>query len=139
MRSRNVSLMVQNAKIMNENLLGKNVKTSENEVVFRLDSGYQVNVNPKSQLLKWHEKAVFRKNNTCVLNNGDNIVPIISDFYLKSETNKHKITYKLLVTTLDSCSILAFEAYKEQGKIQRLSLINKNLVEQFSKNFRLSF
>lgn len=102
------------------------LKVNNNSVIFKLDTGSQVNVIPKSELLKWKEKPVVRKNYLPVLDYSDNVVPIIGECYLKCKTDKFENDFKFLVTSLDSCPILGLDACKNLGLIQRLNLINKN-------------
>ncbi|GFR24083.1 retrovirus-related Pol polyprotein from transposon 17.6 [Trichonephila clavata] len=45
--------------------------------MFKLDTGSQVNVIPKSELIKWEEKPAVRNCNTAVLDYSDNRVPIL--------------------------------------------------------------
>ncbi|GFU17372.1 retrovirus-related Pol polyprotein from transposon opus [Nephila pilipes] len=68
--------------------------------MFKLDAGSQVNVIPKSELLKWEEKPAVRKCKTAVLDYSDNRVPILD-----------------------------LEACRELGLIQRLNMIYKSPIE----------
>ncbi|GFY73822.1 hypothetical protein TNIN_489611 [Trichonephila inaurata madagascariensis] len=45
--------------------------------MFKLETGSQVNVIPKSKLLKWDKKRAVRNCKTAVLDYSDNIVPIL--------------------------------------------------------------
>ncbi|GFQ71511.1 retrovirus-related Pol polyprotein from transposon 17.6 [Trichonephila clavata] len=53
------------------------IYVNKNPVMFKLDTGSQVNVIPKSELLKWEEKPAVRKCKTAVLDYSDNRVPIL--------------------------------------------------------------
>ncbi|GFS92943.1 hypothetical protein TNCV_1886111 [Trichonephila clavipes] len=68
--------------------------------MFKLVTGSQVNVIPKSELLKWDEKPVVRNCKIAVLDYSDNRVPN-----------------------------LGLEACKELGLIQRLNMIFKSPIE----------
>ncbi|GFQ84809.1 uncharacterized protein TNCT_344861 [Trichonephila clavata] len=68
--------------------------------MFKLDTGSQVNVICKSELLKWEEKPAVRKCKTAVLDYSDNRVPV-----------------------------LGLEACRELGLIQRLNMIYKSPIE----------
>ncbi|GFU16658.1 retrovirus-related Pol polyprotein from transposon 17.6 [Nephila pilipes] len=50
---------------------------NKNAVIFKLDIGSQVNVIPKSELLKWEEKPAVRNCKIAVLDYSDNRVPIL--------------------------------------------------------------
>ncbi|GFY52797.1 transposon Tf2-9 polyprotein [Trichonephila inaurata madagascariensis] len=56
--------------------------------MFKLDTGSQVNVIPKSELLKWHEKPVVRNCKIAVLDYSDNRVPTLGECYLNCETKR---------------------------------------------------
>lgn len=120
------------------------IKVNQNEVEFKLDTGSQVNVIPKTELLKWKEKPIVRKCKTPVLDYSDNIVPIMGECYLDCTTSKRKINCKFLVTSLDSCPILGLNACKELKLIRRLNLISENfrktdspqkIIEEYSDVF----
>ncbi|GFW20580.1 retrovirus-related Pol polyprotein from transposon 17.6 [Trichonephila clavipes] len=64
------------------------VLVNKNAVMFKLDTGSQVNVIPKSELLKWDEKPVIRNCKITVLDYGDNRVPILGECYLNCETKR---------------------------------------------------
>ncbi|GFU36077.1 uncharacterized protein TNCV_2342921 [Trichonephila clavipes] len=68
--------------------------------MFKLDTGSQVNVIPKSELLKWEEKPAVRNCKTGMLDYSDNRVPI-----------------------------LCLEACRELGLIQRLNMIYRSFIE----------
>ncbi|GFQ67082.1 retrovirus-related Pol polyprotein from transposon 17.6 [Trichonephila clavata] len=51
---------------------------NKNAVMFKLDTGSQVNVIPNSELLKWEEKPTVRNCKTAVLDYSDNRVPILA-------------------------------------------------------------
>ncbi|GFY45798.1 retrovirus-related Pol polyprotein from transposon 17.6 [Trichonephila inaurata madagascariensis] len=53
------------------------ILVNKNAVTFKLDTGFQVNVIPKSELLKWVEKPVVRNCKIAVLDYSDNRVPIL--------------------------------------------------------------
>ncbi|GFR02203.1 reverse transcriptase domain-containing protein [Trichonephila clavata] len=76
------------------------IYVNKNPVMFKLDTGSQVNVIPKSEILKWEEKPAVRKCKTAVLDYSDNKVPI-----------------------------LGLEACRELGLIQRLNMIYKIPIE----------
>ncbi|GFX40521.1 reverse transcriptase domain-containing protein [Trichonephila clavipes] len=97
--------------------------------MFKLDTGSQVNVISKSELLKWDEKPVVRNFKIAVLDYSDNRVPILGECHLNCETKRYRKTYKFLVTSLNSCPILGLEACRELGLIQRLNMIYKSPIE----------
>ncbi|GFY13754.1 uncharacterized protein TNCV_4961241 [Trichonephila clavipes] len=102
---------------------------NKNAVMFKLDTGSQVNVIPKSELLKWDEKPVVRNCKIAVLDYSDNRVPILGVCYLNCETKRYRKTSEFLVTSLNSCSNLGLEACRELGLIQRLNMIYKSAIE----------
>lgn len=104
----------------------QDITVDGNKVQFKLDTGSQVNVIPKTELLRWKEKPVVKKCKTPVLDYSDNIVLMIGECYLNCATDKYKLKCKFLVTSLDSCPILGLEACRELGLIQRLNLINRD-------------
>ncbi|GFQ83696.1 retrovirus-related Pol polyprotein from transposon opus [Trichonephila clavata] len=53
------------------------IYVNKNPVMFKLDTGSQVNVIPKSELLKWEEKPGVRKCETAVLDYSDNRFSIL--------------------------------------------------------------
>ncbi|GFY79394.1 alanine--glyoxylate aminotransferase 2, mitochondrial [Trichonephila inaurata madagascariensis] len=55
------------------------ILVNKNAVTFKLETGSQVNVIPKSELLKWVEKPVVRNCKIAVLDYSDNRVPILED------------------------------------------------------------
>ncbi|GFY48540.1 hypothetical protein TNIN_498311 [Trichonephila inaurata madagascariensis] len=61
------------------------VLVNKNAATFKLDTGSQVNVTPKSELLKWVEKPVVRNRKIAVLDYSDNRVPILGECYLNCE------------------------------------------------------
>ncbi|GFY55502.1 retrovirus-related Pol polyprotein from transposon opus [Trichonephila inaurata madagascariensis] len=64
------------------------ILVNKNAVTFKLDTGSQVNVIPKSELLKWVEKTVVRNCKIAVLDYSDNRVPILGECYLNCETER---------------------------------------------------
>ncbi|GFS31781.1 reverse transcriptase domain-containing protein [Trichonephila inaurata madagascariensis] len=105
------------------------ILVNKNAVMFKLDTGSQVNVIPKSELLKWVEKPLVRNCKIAVLDYSDNRVPILGECYLNCETKRYRKTYKFLVTSLNSCPILGLETCRELGLIQRLNTIYKSPIE----------
>ncbi|GFT40550.1 uncharacterized protein TNCV_2092711 [Trichonephila clavipes] len=91
------------------------ILVNKNAVMFKLDTGSEVNVIPKSELLKWDEKPVVRNCKIAVLDYSDNKIPILGECYLNCETKMYRKTYKFLVTSLNSCPILGLEACRELG------------------------
>ncbi|GFR21905.1 hypothetical protein TNCT_689841 [Trichonephila clavata] len=55
----------------------KTILVNKNAVMFKLDTGSQVNAIPKSELLKWEEKPAVKHFKTAVLDYSDNRVPIL--------------------------------------------------------------
>ncbi|GFR03747.1 retrovirus-related Pol polyprotein from transposon 17.6 [Trichonephila clavata] len=53
------------------------IYVNKTPVMFKLDTGSQMNVIPKLELLKWEEKPAVRKYKTAVLDYSDNRVPIL--------------------------------------------------------------
>lgn len=105
----------------------QNITVNNYDVMFKLDTGSQVNVIPKNEILKWSVKPVVTKCKVPVLDYSDNVVPILGKCNLMCITKKCKLTLEFLVTSLDSCPILGLEACKKLNLIQRLNLMNKNI------------
>ncbi|GFR30013.1 hypothetical protein TNCT_26741 [Trichonephila clavata] len=78
------------------------ILVSKNAVMFKLDTGSQVNVISKSELLKLEEKPAVRNCKTDVLDYSDNRVPILGKCYLNCQTKRYGKTYNFLVTSLNS-------------------------------------
>ncbi|GBM60340.1 hypothetical protein AVEN_79938-1 [Araneus ventricosus] len=87
--------------------------------------GAQVNVIPKSEILKWKEKPLVLKAKQQVLEYSDNLVPIIGECSLACETNKVKEDFKFIVTTLESSTILGLSACEKLRLIKRLYNVRK--------------
>ncbi|GFS56153.1 hypothetical protein TNCV_1650681 [Trichonephila clavipes] len=105
------------------------ILVNENSVMFKLDTGSQVNVISESELLKWDEKPVVRNCKIAGLDYSDNRVPILGECYLSCETKRYRKIYKFLVASLNSRPILGLEACRELGMIQRLNMIYKSPIE----------
>lgn len=99
------------------------ILVNNNEILFKLDTGAQVNILPKSELTKWSNKPVIKKCKQPVLDYSDNEVPILGECLVSCETDKIKKKVKFLITTLDACPILGLQACQCLGLIKRLNQV----------------
>ncbi|GFY48100.1 reverse transcriptase domain-containing protein [Trichonephila inaurata madagascariensis] len=83
----------------------------KNAVMLKLDTGSQVKVIPKSEVLKWDEKPVVRNCKIAVLDFSDNRVPILGE------------------CSTSTVKLKGLEACRELGLIQRLNMIYKSPIE----------
>lgn len=61
-------------------------KVNGNDVTFKVDTGVQVNIIPKREILKFIEKPMLQICKLSVLDYCDNVVAIIGEYFLSCKT-----------------------------------------------------
>ncbi|GFS39364.1 transposon Tf2-12 polyprotein, partial [Nephila pilipes] len=89
------------------------IYVNKNPVMFKLDTGSQVNVIPKSELLKWEEKPTVRKCKTAVLDYSDNRVPIL-------EIQRLNMIYKSPIETPELILKEFADVFTGTGRLNRI-------------------
>lgn len=109
------------------NVWYQKITVNGNDVNFKLDTGAQVNVIPRSELLKWKQKPLVRKTKQPVLDYSDNLIPILGECSLTCQTSKVTKELKFVVTiTLESSPILGLSSCETLGLIKRVYNVHKN-------------
>ena len=115
-----------------------NLETNGSDVTYKLDTGAQVNVMPKSEYLKLIRKPELKVTRVKLTAYSGSSIPVLGKCILRISHKKRMVPIMFIVADTNSPSILGLNTCEKLNLIKRVMVVNEDIpevVKEFSDCF----